>query len=158
MPDNDVAFENLKKNIIKESEGSFDIESVKECFSVVINSRRSLSRVKNLKDIFHLLEQRDLLDYNNVCTLEHLANLLQNESICQLIKGYKKLYIDSECCICGENISDVTLPIINPQNSLENKKHDGKYIFLISFCISYFCFTFFKSAFRFYLMIYFTMY
>lgn len=135
MNEPNVAYENLKKNIIKKSEDSLDLEKVKDCFSHIINSKRSLSRVKNLNDIFLLLEKRDTLDYDNVSILEYVSDLLQNEEISKLIRGYKKLYIDSDdvVCICGEYIN-FTRPVINPQkNSHEKEIDDGKYTFFPSF-------------------------
>lgn len=130
MTKTNVAFENLKKSIIKKSEGSLDLEKVKDNFSGIINSKRSLSRVKNLNDIFRLLQQRDVLDCDNISALECLSSLLQNEEIANLIKGYKKLYIESDdilCSICGLDAT-VTLPVINPQKN-SNEIGDGKNIF-----------------------------
>lgn len=109
-----IEFVNLKKNIIKKYGTSINIEKIKESFVYIINSRRSLSRVKNLSDILQLLEQYDILDHDNIAVLEYLANLFKNEEVSNLIRGYKKLYIDSDpVCNCGEDLS-FSLPLVNP--------------------------------------------
>lgn len=133
MPGNMEEYENLKKAIIQKTEISCDLQRVKYLFSSMIDSRRSLSKVKCLKDILYLLEERDILNSNNVTALICLGNLLKNEDVINSVRGYKKLYIDDEdnVCLCGKDLTFV-FPIINPerQDSVE-KNTDSKFYSLL---------------------------
>lgn len=96
-----VEYENLKKEIIKELPDTFDLEKVKLYFASEINSRRSLSKVKSLDDVFVLLERRDIIHCDEVTALHYLGEKLKNAKIIDLVKGYEKLYLELEPCLCG---------------------------------------------------------
>lgn len=125
MSENITEYENLKKKIILKSREFLDLQKVKDCFSSIIDSQRSLCKIKNLNDVFILLEKRDALDHNNVSTLVQLGNLLENEDVTNRVHVYKKIFIEEDAvCACGENLTfapTVLLPEV--QNSIENQQN-----------------------------------
>ncbi|CAL1268336.1 unnamed protein product [Larinioides sclopetarius] len=127
MMDHLLQYSNLKNNVLKEAGTSVSIEQLKEHFSTSINSRRALSRVKSLKCIIQLLEEREMLNWKNVECLKQIGDLLQNNEIGELVQCYKKLEdIEEKLCICGEpiqqdenqclieNNNNVVINLVNP--------------------------------------------
>lgn len=111
----ELNFENLKQEIAKESQNC-DIEKIKQFFVSVINSRRSLSKVKTLNDVFNLLERRYVLHRKEVTILQYMGVHFKNNKIVQLVKGYAKLnYLDTQACLCGSTDVSFKLPDLNEQ-------------------------------------------
>jgi hypothetical protein len=98
-------YEKLKDEIVEKTSHSLDLDKVKNGFSAIINSRRKLSRVKNLRDIFHLLEERDALHSKNVSCLKRLGEWLDNRDVTHLVDSYENVYVQEEekVCTCGHS-------------------------------------------------------
>lgn len=104
-------YETLKRKIIQEIQDTLDLEKVKIFFKSDINSKRALSRIKSLNDIFHLLQERDVLHHQKVTALLYLGQLLKNQPIINLVKVYEKqLDGNTEPCLCG--IDDLYIPSV----------------------------------------------
>ncbi|KAG8199017.1 hypothetical protein JTE90_001812 [Oedothorax gibbosus] len=98
------------------------MEKVKDYFSRNINSKRSLAKVKHLKDVFQLLEKRNFLNSKNVKLIQNLGDLLENEKINELVHTYQKLCLDDEfeavpCAVCGNCFPNTEEPLGEHQNS-----------------------------------------
>lgn len=87
------SYTNLKKIIINAPMGnrSFDINTLIEQFSSQINSVRTCSQINDLSSLMAVLEKRDVLDPENVGSMEFIFNAL-NLSVGTLEKH--KLLID----------------------------------------------------------------
>lgn len=87
------SYTNLKKIIINASVGnrSFDINTLKEFYSPQINSNRTCSQINDVFSLMTILEKRDVLDPENVGSMEFIFNAL-NLSVDTLHKH--KLLID----------------------------------------------------------------
>lgn len=146
-------YSELVTQVIAEVGSNFSLEEVKDFFSHLVKSKRSLGRVKSLRDLIHILERRDLLNSKKVILLRSLGEKLQNEKVKDLVHSYTKLCLDedtdgSTCSICGVSFQTED-PLREQQNATINVGNnfdvDSKYnenfiiiLYSINNCCIYF--------------------
>nr|XP_015920462.2 fas-associated death domain protein-like [Parasteatoda tepidariorum] len=103
---NEERYTKTKNYVMQLIGDKYDLEKLKNFFKGDIDSPRTLKKIRAIKDLITVLEERDCLNYQSPMPLFYIGEILENEVIKKVIQLYKQCYLEGQAivCLCGQKV------------------------------------------------------